>query len=151
MNTFIVSGVYVKSQKRTSECNGRDKMNAHKANALRKNPSRCLCLRNSRQHEAVFTSTDAKCSAEHVGYSPRTLWGFSLHPTSGPLCPQIKCLHPDTAKGKNGEVFPVTTCRHKGGTQVQIHSLSISILIEKCTVNFTPRPHYPRGRNHGTH
>jgi hypothetical protein len=105
-------------------------MYAHKANALRKNihPSRCLCLRNSRRHEAVFTSTDAKCS-EHVGYSLRTLRSFPLHPISCPLCPRIKWLHLDTAKGKEGEVFLVTACRHKQGTQVQLHSLSISILV----------------------
>ena len=61
-------------------------MNAHKANALRKNihTSRCLYLRNSRRHKAVYTSTDAKCS-EHVGYSPRTIRSFPLHPTSCPL------------------------------------------------------------------
>lgn len=128
-------------------------MNAHKANALRKNihPSRCLCLRNSRRHEAVFTSTDAKCS-EHVGYSPRTLRSFPFHPTSCPLCPLIKCLHLDTAKGKNGEVFPSLHGGIRGGgPQVQLHSLSISIIDEKCAVNFTPRPHYPRGRNPSTH
>jgi len=122
-------------------------MNAHKANALRKNihPSRCLCLRNSRRHEAVFTSTDAKCF-EHVGYSPRTLRSFPLHPTSCPLCPRITCLHLDTAKGKNGEVFPVTAWRHKGGTQVQLHSLSISILDETYAVNFRPPSALSPGR-----
>lgn len=128
-------------------------MNAHKANALRKyiHPSsRCLCLRNSRRHEAVFTSTDAKCS-EHVGYSPRTLRSFPLHPTSCPLCPRIQCLHLDIAKGKNGEVFPVTAWRHEGGTQVQRHSLPISIVDEKCAANSMPRSHYPRGRNPGVH
>jgi len=105
-------------------------MNAHKANALRKKSiRRVVRLCNARRHEAAFTSTDAKCS-EHDGYSPRTLRSFPLHPTSCPLCPRIKCLHLDTAKGKNGEVFTVTAWRHKGGTQVQRHSLSISILDE---------------------